>query len=271
MKSARFDERIHSYGWEDDSLLETVVKYLYLGPVQSSTIQHIPHEDTLRQKYQSCLLGTICLPELEVQFNRILFKFLPCWNIDAAHSEYLLVEHDISNRNCCSIRLQPKKLVPMPSISPSYVKVAKIKAIRIILATKYHFPRNSIREWPLSLLESVIRQLVTRRYFLLIISSYNRRQRALMEKLSTTNHDRLIVFITSTSLQLRQAVQEGVPALYRNDTKFTNLFQNPQGSHCLPYQVLSKRSLYLLSENKSLFPGDHHWIFVEHSLSTSLK
>ncbi|GJQ10496.1 hypothetical protein GpartN1_g2287.t1 [Galdieria partita] len=259
-----FDERIQSYGWEDDSLLERAKSYLYLERIQPGTIVHIPHEEILRLKYQSCLLETDCLPELEVQYNRILFsKFLPTWNgIDSLQSEYLLLEHQVSNYTSL-IRLRRQKPVSMPSLSSFFFDLAKTKAIRIILEAQYHFPRKSLKSWPLFILERVIRQLIRNIPFLLI-TTYERASLRFVENLFTKEQNlRLIIFIANTSYQFAQSLQNDFPVLHWNDTEVTRLFQNPKSSFCFPYQVVSKRTFYELSQPEwMLFYYQRHHLIL---------
>ncbi|GJD08593.1 hypothetical protein Gasu2_28870 [Galdieria sulphuraria] len=78
-----FDERIHSYGWEDDSLLERAKSYLYMERIQSDSLVHIPHEETLRLRYNIiayffpnlCHLGMASTYyNLNIRFLNIIFQ-----------------------------------------------------------------------------------------------------------------------------------------------------------------------------------------------------
>eukprot|EP00871_Galdieria_phlegrea_P002038 jgi/Galph1/2835/GphlegSOOS_G1521.1 len=237
-----FDERIHSYGWEDDSLLQRAATYLQKEPIDIDSLAHLQHPAELRWAHQSCLLGNDCLPALEVQFNRILYsKHLPSWSEQQHGSEYVYQRY-CNHSNLSFVQLCRKSTVMKPHLSTSLLMHVKKKSMRIILETKYRFPRQSIANWPVYLLENVLRQVI-RKYPLLLISVQPGSLEHLFaccKQLAATSNLTLI-YTAKTMKQYRFILENGYPVIFEDNLFITNLFQEPFGTSCRPYENITRR------------------------------
>lgn len=120
MRVKGFNEYITTYGWDDDDIYNRFRDVgLTRRPVDTSTIYHIPHDDSLRTENQNdetvtALQELISKPIFKIRTNYFIASVMPVWNADRVFLPFQVIQVDDGyikvKKNGESIHYVPKQI-----------------------------------------------------------------------------------------------------------------------------------------------------------------
>lgn len=136
LKVGGYDERIQTYGWDDEDLYTRLVEAgLVKNDINYDHVGHVPHGDSSRAQKD------VKFVQVEIDLNSLLLKHLPKWNSSAVdRHEWQLSDHAPVADNYAVLTAVSKPRALKDLVAPEFIKSAWNTALGQRLANDYQIP-----------------------------------------------------------------------------------------------------------------------------------